>query len=119
MRRWIATILLKSNLESHLIFNRLSPVITCGFDTSAFTKDNQEDADFIRSWLESELQRCDDDAFDEQPARREGLRRSRRHRIASGAGERGHRRAELGRPCGSPYRHAPDARACLGRDAVI
>ena len=65
IRRWIATILLKSNLESQLMFNRLDPVITNGFDTSSFTKDNQEDADFIRSWLESELQRCEDDDFDE------------------------------------------------------
>ena len=65
VRRWIATILLKSNLESHLIFNPLEPVITSGFDTSSLTKDNQEDAAFVRSWLESELQRCDESGFDE------------------------------------------------------
>jgi SpoVK/Ycf46/Vps4 family AAA+-type ATPase len=65
VRRWIATILLKSNLECQLMFNRLDPVITHGFDTSSFTKENQEDAAFIRGWLESELQRCEDDTFDE------------------------------------------------------
>ena len=65
VRRWIATILLKSNLESQLMFSRLDPVITCGFDTSSFTQDNQEDVAFIRSWLESELQRCGNEDFDE------------------------------------------------------
>jgi SpoVK/Ycf46/Vps4 family AAA+-type ATPase len=65
IRRWVATILLKSNLECQLMFNRLDPVITSGFDTSSFTKENQEDAEFIRSWLESELQRCEDEVFDE------------------------------------------------------
>ena len=65
IRRWVATILLKSNLESQLMFSRLDPVITCGFDTSSFTKDNQEDAEFIRGWLESELARCGKEDFDE------------------------------------------------------
>lgn len=65
IRRWIATILLKSNLECQLMFNGLDPVITCGFDTSSFTKDNQEDATFIRGWLEAELQRCNDESIDE------------------------------------------------------
>ena len=65
VRRWIATLLLKSNLEAQLVFNPLDPVITSGFDTSGLTKDNQDDPAFVRSWLESELQRCEDEDFDE------------------------------------------------------
>ena len=64
MRRWIATILLRSNLESQLMFSRLDPLITAGFDTSPLTKDNVEDAPFIRSWLEAELKRCGPERFD-------------------------------------------------------
>ena len=47
IRRWIATILLKGDLESHLTFSRLDRVITIGFDTSSFTKENVDDAPFI------------------------------------------------------------------------
>jgi SpoVK/Ycf46/Vps4 family AAA+-type ATPase len=65
IRRWIATLLLQSHLESRLMFDPLDPAITSGFDTSGLTKDNQEDAAFIRGWLERERQRCEEDSFDE------------------------------------------------------
>jgi SpoVK/Ycf46/Vps4 family AAA+-type ATPase len=65
IRRWIGTILLKSDLESHLMFNQLDGIITSGFDTTTFTKKNREDAKFIRAWLESELARCDNETFNE------------------------------------------------------
>ncbi len=65
IRRWVATILLQSDLESHLSFSHLDRVITGGFDTTEFTKDNRENAPFIRSWLSKELKRCGDDGFDE------------------------------------------------------
>lgn len=65
VRRWIAMILLESDLESQLMFSGLDPMLTRGFDTSAINKDNREDAEFIRAWLASELQRCGNKAFDE------------------------------------------------------
>jgi len=65
VRRWIAIILQKSDLESHLLFTKLEPVIVSGFDTSTFTKDNQEDVGFIRDWLATELKRCGSPSFDE------------------------------------------------------
>ena len=52
-----------------------------------------------------------------QPARGEGLRRGRRHRLAAGAGQRGPRRAQHRRLRGRPHRHAPHAGPGLGRDA--
>ena len=65
VRRWIAMILLQSDLESHLMFNGLEPVLVRGFDTSRLNKDNVDDPRFIRAWLESELERCSIEAFDE------------------------------------------------------
>ncbi len=65
IRRWIAIILQRSDLESHLLFSRLEPVIVTGFDTSTFTKENQDDVDFIRNWLTTELKRCGSPSLDE------------------------------------------------------
>ena len=65
VRRWIAMILLQSDLESQVMFSGLDPILTRGFDTSAFNKDNREDAEFIRAWLASELERCGKENFDE------------------------------------------------------
>ena len=65
IRRWIAMILLRADLESHLTFGRINPVILSGFDTSSLDKENIDEAEFIRSWLKSELDRCGPDRFDE------------------------------------------------------
>ena len=65
IRRWIATILLKSDLEGYLAFNGLEPIITRGFDTSSVNKDNREDAPFIRAWLKEEHAKCGKESFDE------------------------------------------------------
>ena len=64
IRRWIATIVLRSDLESQMMFSCLDRVITSGFDTSALTKDNKEDAPFVRAWLTKELKRCGTGHFD-------------------------------------------------------
>ena len=55
IRRWIAIILLRSDLEGYICFTGIEPIITRGFDTSTHDKDNREDPAFIRAWLESEL----------------------------------------------------------------
>ena len=65
IRRWIATILLKSDLEGYLAFNGLEPIITRGFDTSSVNKENREDAPFIRAWLKEEHAKCGKESFDE------------------------------------------------------
>ena len=65
MRRWIATILLRSDLEGHAFFNPIDRVITSGFDASALTKENREDGSFMRAWVSTELERCGNDSFDE------------------------------------------------------
>ena len=65
VRRWIAMILLQSDLESTLLFSGLEPMLTRGFDTSPINRDNCEDPKFIRAWLASELERCGNEAFDE------------------------------------------------------
>ena len=65
MRRWIATILLRSDLEGHAFFNPIDRVITSGFDASALTKKNREDGSFMRAWVSAELERCGNDSFDE------------------------------------------------------
>jgi SpoVK/Ycf46/Vps4 family AAA+-type ATPase len=65
IRRWIAIILLRSDLESYVPFAGIEPMITRGFDTSALNKDNREDPAFIRGWLKDELRACGNDAIDE------------------------------------------------------
>ena len=66
VRRWIAIILLKADLESHLLFSRIEPSIIRGFDTSVITKENREDAAFMRAWLTSERDACNELEFDER-----------------------------------------------------
>ena len=56
------------------------------------------------------------DPLHPQPARRQGLRRGRRHRRPAGGGERGPRRAERRRDQGQVDRHAGVARPGLGGD---
>lgn len=65
LRRWIATILLRSHLESHVVFTGLDGTVVAGFDTSNLTRENREDAEYIRAWLASELERCPKEAFEE------------------------------------------------------
>ena len=65
IRRWIATILLKSDLEGQVMFNPLDTMITNGFETSTLTKENREDGPFMRAWVTTELERCDKESFDE------------------------------------------------------
>ena len=62
--------------------------------------------------LPSFTRRHDRDALPVQPARHQGLRRGRRHRLAAGRHQRDHRRA---RPRG--HRHAGDARRRSGSAA--
>ena len=66
VRRWIAIILLKADLESHLLFSRIESSIIRGFDTSVITKENREDAAFMRAWLTSERDACNELEFDER-----------------------------------------------------
>jgi SpoVK/Ycf46/Vps4 family AAA+-type ATPase len=66
IRKWIATLLLRSDLETQLVFNHLDPLMMRGFDTSPITKDNRQDVDFIKGWLESELGKLGTPTFDEE-----------------------------------------------------
>ena len=66
IRRWIAIILLRSDLEGYVCFTGIEPIITRGFDTSTHTSDNREDPAFIRAWLETELERCGKPRIDEE-----------------------------------------------------
>lgn len=65
IRKWIATLLLRSDLETQLVFNHLDPAMIRGFDTSPITKDNRQDAEFITEWLQSELSKLGTPTFDE------------------------------------------------------
>jgi len=65
IRHWIATLLLKADLESHFVFSCIDRSIIAGFDTSTLNKDNHQDAEFVTGWLEAERARCTDGEFDE------------------------------------------------------
>ena len=65
IRKWIATLLLRSDLETQLVFNNLEPSMIRGFDTSPINKDNRQDVEFISGWLKSELGKLGNPAFDE------------------------------------------------------
>ncbi|MFC1560318.1 AAA family ATPase [Pseudomonadota bacterium] len=65
LKRWVACILLQAPLEDYLIFERIEKRILFLFDTKELTKENQEDAEFIRAWLKREYANCDKISFDE------------------------------------------------------
>jgi SpoVK/Ycf46/Vps4 family AAA+-type ATPase len=65
IRRWIAIVLLKADLESHFIFSGIDKSIVRGFDTSVITKENHTDTEFMRGWLTAERDACRDLGFDE------------------------------------------------------
>jgi SpoVK/Ycf46/Vps4 family AAA+-type ATPase len=65
IRKWIATILLRTDLETHLVFNKLDAGMIRGFDTSPITKENCQDAEFIAEWLKRELSLLGNPSFDE------------------------------------------------------
>lgn len=65
IKRWTAIILLKADLQSHLMFSRIDAAILRGFDISALDKENQMDADFMTQWLAAQLKRCAKSSFNE------------------------------------------------------
>ena len=65
VRKWIAMLLLRSDLETQLVFNPLDPLMIRGFDTSPITKENRQDVEFIAEWLRSEVGKLGTPAFDE------------------------------------------------------
>jgi SpoVK/Ycf46/Vps4 family AAA+-type ATPase len=65
IRKWIAVLLLRSDLETQLVFNHLDASMIRGFDTSPINKDNRQDVEFISGWLTSELGKLGKPAFDE------------------------------------------------------
>jgi len=50
LKRWIAKLILAIDLEEYLVFERIERRVLCGFRTANLTKENQEDAEFIRAW---------------------------------------------------------------------
>ena len=66
IRRWIAILLLKADLEGHFVFGSIDRSILSGFDVASLNKDNHQDAEFMRSWLKVEQKRCLDRSFDEE-----------------------------------------------------
>ena len=65
IKKWVASILLQAELEDYLIFERIERRILCLFNTKELTKENQEDAEFIRAWLTKEHINCGEISFDE------------------------------------------------------
>ncbi len=65
LKKWIAGFLLRVELEDYLIFERIDRCILCLFDTRGLTRENQTDAEFIRTWLTREHLNCGDVCFDE------------------------------------------------------
>jgi SpoVK/Ycf46/Vps4 family AAA+-type ATPase len=65
VKRWIALILLKADLDGHFVFSRIDKDILRGFNTSVLTKDNHTDAKFMEEWLASELDTFTNLEFDE------------------------------------------------------
>ena len=65
IKKWVASILLQVQLEDYLIFERIERRILCLFNTRELTKENQEDAEFIRAWLKQEHSKCGTTGFDE------------------------------------------------------
>ena len=65
IKKWVASILLQVELEDYLIFERIEKRILRLFNTRGLTKENQEDAGFIRAWLEKEHAKCGTIDFDE------------------------------------------------------
>jgi transitional endoplasmic reticulum ATPase len=65
IKKWVASLLLQAELEDYLIFERIERRILFLFNTKALTKDNVEDAEFIRSWLAREQLNCDAARLDE------------------------------------------------------
>ena len=65
LKKWIARLLLAVDLEDYLVFERIERRVLAAFRTAGLNKENLEDAGFVRSWLERELEDCEDAAIDE------------------------------------------------------
>jgi len=68
IRKWIVTTLLRTDLESHMVFGHIDSHVLAGFDTSDIDQDNRDDAAFIRYWLKGQMAQCNDASFDEMDA---------------------------------------------------
>jgi len=65
IRKWVACMLLKSDLDTNLIFGGLDRAILSLFDTSGLDKDNHEDPVFMRAWIADQRKACEDARIDE------------------------------------------------------
>jgi len=65
LRKWIARLLLRVDLEDYLFFERIERSILAAFRTAGIEKENLDDANFVRNWLVCELEDCTDVTFDE------------------------------------------------------
>ena len=65
IRKWIVTTLLRTDLESHMVFGRLESHVLAGFNTSEISRENCDDVEFMRDWLERQSCRLNDARFDE------------------------------------------------------
>lgn len=66
IRNWIATLLLKADLESHFVFSGIDRNIIAGFDLKKLNKENHQDTEFMRGLITAERSRCADWSIDEK-----------------------------------------------------
>ena len=65
IRKWVTCMLLRSDLDTSLIFGGLDKTILSLFDTSGLDKDNHEDPVFMRAWIADQRADCKDAQIDE------------------------------------------------------
>src|SRR6056297_1775776 len=65
IRYWAATILLRGDLKTHLMFGHVSDVLLAVFKDCPLSEAEREDANAVRDWIEREQKRCGRPVFDE------------------------------------------------------